>query len=143
MTAMVQEKHKSLGKEERWEEAARRLQMLDVNRTAAGIKNHWNRAGRAASGVDERKTPNPRKMKTGLQAASKATALREKRKVARAAKKEKKRKAAEERQEEEKAGRGPVVIEDEDEDDDDADDNQDLDDDRDDDTDRDRDLERD
>ena len=50
MTAMVQEKRKSLGKEERWEEAAHCLQLLDVKTTAAGIKNHWNRAGRGLRG---------------------------------------------------------------------------------------------
>lgn len=93
MTAMVQERHGSLGKEEGWEEAARRLRLLNVNRTAAGIKNHWNRVGRAASQVDERQVPNPRRMKTGLQARSKAIALREKRRLARAVTKEKKKAA--------------------------------------------------
>ena len=118
MTAMMQENHKSLGKEERWEEAARRLQLLNVNRTAAGMKNHWNREGRAASGIDERRPPNPRKMKTGLQAASKVTALRESRKLARAAAKERKRKAAEERREEERVRKALIVTnDDEDEDD--------------------------
>lgn len=93
MTAMVQERHGSLGKGEGWEEAARRLRLLNVNRTAAGIKNHWNRVGRAASQVDERQVPNPHRMKTGLQARSKAIALREKRRLARAMAKEKKKAA--------------------------------------------------
>lgn len=91
MTAIVQEKHESLGKEERWEEAARRLKQSGINRTAAGVKNHWNRVGRAASGVDERQVPKPHKMKTGLQAASKAIALRRKRKLAKTVAKEEKR----------------------------------------------------
>lgn len=93
MTEMVQERQESLGKEERWEEAARRLRLLNVNRTAAGIKNHWNRVGRAASQVDERQVPNPQRMKTGLQARSKAIALREKRRLASAVTKEKKKAA--------------------------------------------------
>lgn len=100
MTAMVQEKHASLGKEERWEEAARRLRLLDVHRTAAGVKNHWNRVGRAASRVDERQVPKPHKMQTGLQASSKIAARREKRKLARAVAKEKKKAAGQSRKKE-------------------------------------------
>ena len=94
MTAMIQENHASLGTEKRWEEAARRLRLLDVHRTASAVKNHWNRVGRVASRVDERQVSNPYKMQTGLQASSKIAARREKRKLAGAVAKEKTKKAA-------------------------------------------------
>ena len=45
MTAVVQETHKSQGKGKRWEETARRLQLLDVNRTSAGVKSTGTQFG--------------------------------------------------------------------------------------------------
>jgi len=52
--------------DKRWTECAKRLKkQYAVNRSAAAIKNQWNRVLRARSGVDERKHPNPSRMTTG------------------------------------------------------------------------------
>ena len=105
MKEMVEEKHESLGKEQRWDEAARRLKKYRINRTGPGVKNHWNRVGRATSGIDERTIPKPDKMTTGVPKA-------------RRERKQPKKEKEERQNEDEKV---VVVIDDEDDDDDDND----------------------
>ena len=58
-----------LNTEKRWDEISKRLagRYGFYLRTAAGVKNHWNRVGRAASGIDERQHKRPNMMTTGLQ----------------------------------------------------------------------------
>jgi len=51
----------------RWQVCARRLKKdHGLTRSGPAIKNHWNRVLRARTGLDERRTPNPNKMVTGL-----------------------------------------------------------------------------
>ena len=53
--------------EQRWSEISTRLAAHNMYRSWGAIKNMWNREGRAAYGVDERRKPNPGKMVTGAQ----------------------------------------------------------------------------
>lgn len=58
--------------DKRWAECAKRLKKQQPSyRSAAAIKNQWNRVLRARSGVDERKHPNPSRMTTGSQTPKK------------------------------------------------------------------------
>jgi hypothetical protein len=46
---------------------SRQLRAQGINRSAGACKNEWNRRGRQASGIDNRKVPNPRQMATSIQ----------------------------------------------------------------------------
>ncbi len=46
---------------------SRQLQAQGINRSAGACKNEWNRRGRQASGIDNRKIANPSQMATSLQ----------------------------------------------------------------------------
>ena len=53
--------------DKRWEVCAKRLKNdHGLSRSGPAIKNHWNRVLRVRTGLDERRTPNPDKMVTGL-----------------------------------------------------------------------------
>ncbi|MCJ1300208.1 hypothetical protein MMC08_003003 [Hypocenomyce scalaris] len=64
-----EDNNRVLTTEKRWDEISKRLaeRYGFCLRTAAGVKNHWNRVGRAASGIDERQHKRPNMMTTGLQ----------------------------------------------------------------------------
>ena len=44
--------------ENRFEETGQRLQAMGYNRNGGAVKNYWNRVGRAATGLDERRKKN-------------------------------------------------------------------------------------
>ena len=53
----------------RWVAVSDRLmRQYGISRSHTAIKNFWNREGRAATGIDERRIPNPNKLVTGVQA---------------------------------------------------------------------------
>lgn len=55
-------------REEKWNIiAAELLQRHGVSRTSSGIKNFWNRNGRAFYKLDERRVPNPQRLRTSFQ----------------------------------------------------------------------------
>ena len=85
--------------EDRFREAARRMQREGLNREWGGLRNMWNRKLREMSGLDERrKRKNP--LATSKQ--DKATkAQRKKRKLAREAREREEREQEEEEEEEE------------------------------------------
>ena len=70
--------------EQRWIIISERLaSRYSIQRTWTSVKNYWNRDGRHASGLDERKKKQPDRLKTGIQ-------NKEQRKVARQGKRKKK-----------------------------------------------------
>ena len=55
--------------DQRWVAVSNRLlRQYGISRSHTAIKNFWNREGRAATGIDERRIPNPNKLVTGVQA---------------------------------------------------------------------------
>lgn len=56
--------------EKKWEVISDRLaSRYGFRRSNTSIKNYWNRQGRAQTGVDERRKPNPTKLTTSVQTA--------------------------------------------------------------------------
>lgn len=57
-----------------WDAVSRRmLSDCGISRSSAAVKNHWNRHLRAKSGYDERRTPKPNTLRTGLLSSEKKT----------------------------------------------------------------------
>lgn len=68
----VKESGKCRRIDELWDAVATRLRNeYDINRSPAAVKNQWNRVLRAMSGFDERHTPKPSSLQTGLLPSSK------------------------------------------------------------------------
>lgn len=54
--------------EKKWEVISDRLaSRFGFTRSRTSIKNYWSRQGRALTGVDERRNPNPNKLITSVQ----------------------------------------------------------------------------
>ena len=67
MLEVIQEQEVNLT-EAKWNVVSERLdQRYGIKRTHTAVKNYWNRTGRAYTGIDERRNPNPDKLTTGVQ----------------------------------------------------------------------------
>ena len=66
MAELIQSNHAVAKTEKKWEWVSDHMKSRHgIDRSAGSIKNYWNRHGRLATGLDERKTPKPNKLVTG------------------------------------------------------------------------------